>query len=138
MPFDGTSRDATVITMLDALLEHYRCHNKEECIGIGAWLHRELREVRIRRNIRGDKTRFYILAAVKHPDYCNITLSDLNWLTTDFSALENILLRARDLASGEPMREATWEPKPTVRICNCTPGRASFLTGHLPGTRPAG
>lgn len=129
MPFDGTSANAHVVEMLNALIDYFKPY-KNDWYSAHTDIAYALTRVRYRLGIRGDKTRIFILKAAEERVYYRITLAELDWMVADFASLENILLRARDLASGEPMRKSTWTPRQAQNICYCTPpdGRSSFFS----------
>src|SRR5689334_7035531 len=125
MPFDGSMPNTKAVAMIDGLLRHYSMHR--DCVS-NLDLAADIKAIRLRLKITCANTRRYILKAAGLHCYGSLTLQDLDIMILDYKGLENILLRARDLASGEPMLESTWF-RARSRICNCTPGRAGFLRG---------
>ena len=129
MPFDGISPNAQVVELLNALLDYFRPY-QDTWVRADTDLSYALKLARERLKIRWDTTRKYIIEAAKTDVYVNLRLCDLNWMVADYESLENILLRARDLASGEPMRKSTWVAREHW-LCDCTGGRSSFLNNGL-------
>lgn len=133
MPFDGNSPNVQVINVLNTLMDYFKIY-KDNWEIADTDIAYALKRVREHLKIRKDKTAIYIIQAAKKPMFTYITLADLDYAIQDYAAMENILLRARDLASGEPMRESTWHPRPNG--CQCTADRACLITEScLPARR---
>jgi hypothetical protein len=125
MPFDGNSPNTKAVEMIDALLCHYAMNrNHISSIDLAA----TIRLLRSRLNMQNTNARKYILKAAEVPTCYSLSFADLDRMIADYDGLENILLRARDLANGEPMRPLTWTPR--TQGCEYTLERACLLTDN--------
>jgi hypothetical protein len=117
MPFDGHSQSAATLRVIDGLIEQFGIPHPKPAYRITSFpglLSASLRIVRRQLGIKGDQARRCILKsfATEAWPVSRLTLASISLTITDNPRLENILLRARDLASGEPMRPyLAWRPE---------------------------
>ncbi|MBV8520809.1 MAG: hypothetical protein JOY71_01535 [Acetobacteraceae bacterium] len=129
MPFDGTdSRVAHTQAVINGLIAHYDISHREPgALFITPNLRADLCDIRAKLGIRGDNARECILRGFGGKMWRDCTLSAVNFTVRTASALENLLNRALDYASGVTMREPN-NALVKSYACMCTPPRSAFLT----------